>query len=404
MDRGHKIAAPLIDGRIHGISKSRAMHSCQHTSFQTHRSDYCTPAIRTFGNISRMFQTRASSPWTCILTMGRGDEARSFPSYIPLSVCGHGSCRHSFKQASGLCLELVLISVAILAQGCKLTEVDFEVCSEFKSMQPAMKPDAKRCKSIPVWKPKGTVAIALTQSSQTADPPCTKPQYGLPTDGGAGGSSTAGASSAAAAVSPVNWGTWCEENPENKMGSAAASSSAAAAVPSAQLGSAAASSSSAGPPDASSSPAEPSPPSSPVALEGDDRRSRKQSRDQLRAEARKLKKTPPASYNPQGYLDVPPLCNRIASPWGEKPAECLCGSEWPKFFSAALSSGQLQRIQSTDTYHGTLTCEPGIKPCASYRRPGGHNMTHRWWYNAVVEGLMKVTDKSGHTKAIAIVN
>ena len=28
LDRGHKIDAPLIDGRIHGISKSRAMHSC----------------------------------------------------------------------------------------------------------------------------------------------------------------------------------------------------------------------------------------------------------------------------------------------------------------------------------------------------------------------------------------
>jgi hypothetical protein len=334
-----------------------------------------------------MFQTQASSPWTCILTMGRGDEARSFPSCIPLSVCGHGSCRHSFKQASGLCLELVLISVAILAQGCKLTEVDFEVCSEFKSMQPARKPDAKKCKSISAWKPKGTVAIALTQSSQTADPPCTKPQYGLPTDGGAGGSSTAGASSAAAAVPSLNWGTWCEENPENKIESAAASSS------------------SAGPPDASSSLAEPSPEGDDrVALAGDDRKSRKHSRDQLRAEHRKQKKPVPASYNPQGYLDVPPLCNRIANPWGEKPAECVCGSEWPKFFSAALSSGQVQRIQSTETRHGILTTEPGIKPCASYRRPGGHNMTHRWWYNAVVEGLAKVTDKSGHTKAIAIVN
>ncbi len=309
-----------------------------------------------------------------------------------------------FKQASGLCLELVLISVAILAQCCKLTEVDLEGCSEFKSMQPATKPDAKKYKSVPAAKPKGTAAIALAQSNQTADPPCTKPQYGLPTDGGAGGSSTAGASSAAAAVSSGNWDKWCEENPEGTMGSAAASSSAAAAVPSAQLGSAAASSSSAVPPDASSSPAEPSPPSSPVALEGDDRRSRKQSRDQLRAEARKLKKPPPASYNPQGYLDVPPLCNRIATSWSEPPAECVCGSEWPKFFSAALSSGQVKRIKSTDCYHGTLTIEPGIKPCASYRRPGGHNMTHRWWYNAVVEGLAKVTDKSGKSKDVALVN
>ncbi len=278
-----------------------------------------------------------------------------------------------FKQASGLCLELVLISVAILAQGCKLTEVDFEVCSEFKSMQPAMKPDAKRSKSIPVWKPKGTVATALAQGSQTADPPCTTPQYGLPIDGGAGGQSP----------SKPQYGLPTDGGAGGP--SAAASSSSAGPAP----------------PSASSSSA--APPSPPLALEGETWRERKQSRDQLRAEARKLMR-PPASYNPQGYLDVPPLCNRIANPWGEKPAVCVCGSEWPKFFSAALSSGQVQTIKSTKVRHGTLTIEPGIKPGASYRRPGGHNMTHRWWYNAVVEELAKVTDKYGHTKAIAIVN
>ena len=48
--------------------------------------------------------------------------------------------------------------------------------------------------------------------------------------------------------------------------------------------------------------------------------------------------------------------------------------------------------------------EPGIKPCASYRRPGGHNMKERWWYNAVLADLAMVTDKSGHSKAIALVN
>jgi hypothetical protein len=51
-----------------------------------------------------------------------------------------------------------------------------------------------------------------------------------------------------------------------------------------------------------------------------------------------------------------------------------------------------------------MTIEPGKKPCASYRRPGGHLMKERWWYNAVLEGLAKVTDKSGNTKAIALVN
>jgi hypothetical protein len=31
-------------------------------------------------------------------------------------------------------------------------------------------------------------------------------------------------------------------------------------------------------------------------------------------------------------------------------------------------------------------------------------MRERWWYNAVLEGLAKVTDKFGRTKTIAIVN
>ncbi len=70
----------------------------------------------------------------------------------------------------------------------------------------------------------------------------------------------------------------------------------------------------------------------------------------------------------------------------------------------ALMSGQATRTLSTPCYDGTMTIEPGHKPKASYRRPGGHLMKERWWYNAVLEGLAKVTDKSGKTKAIALVN
>ena len=44
----------------------------------------------------------------------------------------------------------------------------------------------------PAVKPKGAVGSSLSPASgQAADPPCTKPQYGLPTDGGAGGQSAA---------------------------------------------------------------------------------------------------------------------------------------------------------------------------------------------------------------------
>ena len=65
-------------------------------------------------------------------------------------------------------MELVLISVAILAQDCKLTEVDLAVYADFKSMQPATKPDAKKYKSVPAAKPKGTVATALTAGPKFA--------------------------------------------------------------------------------------------------------------------------------------------------------------------------------------------------------------------------------------------
>jgi hypothetical protein len=184
------------------------------------------------------------------------------------------------------------------------------------------------------------------ESSGSAQSPGTKPQYGLPTDGGAGGPS----------------------------GSAGASSSTDA------------------------------PPPPPQRLEGDSRIDRKKSRDQIRAAYRKVQQRPPATYNPHGYLDVPEICNRIATPWSTQPGECKCETEWPTFLTAALSSGQAVRTLTTPCYDGTMTIEPGQKPIASYRRPGGHNMKERWWYNAILEGLVIVTTKLGHTKTIALVN
>ena len=232
----------------------------------------------------------------------------------------------------------------------------------------------------PAVKIKGSVAneIKLVESGKSADPRMTEPQYGLPTDGVAGGPNgsqyedAVGPSGSAASFRTVpQYGLPTDGGARGPSGSAEASSF------------------SAGPPQA---------------LEGDNRRDRKKFRDQLRAEARKLKQRPPASYNPQGYLDVPPICNRIATPWSFQPAECQCEKAWPKFFAAGLMSGQITRTLSTPCYDGIMTIEPGKKPCASYRRPGGHLMKERWWYNAVLEGLANVTSKSGHTKTIAIVN
>ena len=141
-----------------------------------------------------------------------------------------------------------------------------------------------------------------------------------------------------------------------------------------------------------------------VALKGDARHERRRHRDELRAAAHRRHQQPPASYNPHGYLELPGICNRVATEWGQRPAECKCATEWPQFLAAAYASGQAKRVQSVDCYDGALTLEPGQKPVASYRRPGGHNMRERWWYNAVLEGLVIVKTRTGQSKSIAVVN
>ena len=145
-------------------------------------------------------------------------------------------------------------------------------------------------------------------------------------------------------------------------------------------------------------------PVAPVALVGESRVDRRKHRDRLRADASKNKLPYPVCYNPKGYLVVPDICNRIASDWGKPPAECMCATQWPAFLAAAIASGQAKRVQSALCYDGALTLEPGQKVTASYRRPGGHNMRERWWYNAVVDSFVDIMSKTGHSSTIAIVN
>ena len=141
-----------------------------------------------------------------------------------------------------------------------------------------------------------------------------------------------------------------------------------------------------------------------VALVGESRAQRKKHRDRLRATAHTKELPYPVCYNPHGYLEVPDICNRIATDWGTDPAGCMCATQWPAFLAAAYSSGQAKRVQSAQCYDGALTLEPGQKVTASYRRPGGHNMRERWWYNAVVDSFVDIMSKTGHSSTIAIVN
>ena len=145
-------------------------------------------------------------------------------------------------------------------------------------------------------------------------------------------------------------------------------------------------------------------PVTPVALVGESRAQRKKHRDRLRASAKQNELPYPVCYNPHGYLEVPDICNRVATDWGKDPAGCMCATEWPAFLAAAYASGQAKRVRSAVCYDGALTLEKGQKVTASYRRPGGHNMGERWWYNAVVESFVDIMSKTGHSSTIAIVN
>jgi len=73
---------------------------------------------------------------------------------------------------------------------------------------------------------------------------------------------------------------------------------------------------------------------------GMSRQQRKEWRSQLRAKAHKDGRAAPKTFNPSGYMDLPPICNRVAAEWGQPPLPCACKDEWPRFLSQALPKGQ----------------------------------------------------------------
>lgn len=70
------------------------------------------------------------------------------------------------------------------------------------------------------------------------------------------------------------------------------------------------------------------------------RKGRQQARSDLRAMAHKEGRPPPKTFNPSGYIDLPPICNRVAAEWGKPPLPCACKDEWPRFLSQAVPTGQ----------------------------------------------------------------
>ena len=141
-----------------------------------------------------------------------------------------------------------------------------------------------------------------------------------------------------------------------------------------------------------------------VPLPSGSRAERQRARSELRSQAHKAGKPHPKTFNPAGYKELPPICNRVGTEWGAQPEPCACETEWPAFLATALQTGQATIIDEVDTFDGKLRIIPGVKPTASYRRPGGHNMKERWWYNAVVVQAYSVFGKDGKCRQVVAVN
>jgi hypothetical protein len=134
------------------------------------------------------------------------------------------------------------------------------------------------------------------------------------------------------------------------------------------------------------------------------RKERKKARSEMRAAAHRAGQPAPKTYNPAGFKEHPPLCNRVATEWGKPPLECSC-KEWPGFLAAALASGQAKVANTIRASDGIIYISGDSKPVFAYWRPGGHNMGERYWYNGVFGQAFNVTRKvDSQTFQVAAVN
>jgi hypothetical protein len=135
-----------------------------------------------------------------------------------------------------------------------------------------------------------------------------------------------------------------------------------------------------------------------------DRKERRKARNEMRARAHRAGQPPPKSYNPAGYKEHPPLCNRVAREWGKPPQECSCKA-WPGFLATALASGQAKVTNTIRVSDGVIYIAGDSKPEFAYWRPGGHNMGECYWYNGVFGQAFDVKRKvDSQTFQVAAVN
>jgi hypothetical protein len=108
-----------------------------------------------------------------------------------------------------------------------------------------------------------------------------------------------------------------------------------------------------------------------VVLVGENSKQRRAHRTKIRGEARKAGNPPPQTY--AGLQPPPPLCNRVASEWGEEPGECSC-LLWPNYLHENRDRN-VTSTESTTTSDGPaltpLVDADGVLHRFAYWRPGG---------------------------------
>jgi len=125
----------------------------------------------------------------------------------------------------------------------------------------------------------------------------------------------------------------------------------------------------------------------PVVLPEGTRAERKKERDRLRANAYQRGAPYPKSVSPTVIIDPPPLCNRVAVPWGQQPQMCQCKKDWPSFISHAEKNLTATVVHSIDVCDGTLDLTD-TPVTASYYRPASKSTF--WWHQAVVVKAWKI--------------
>ncbi len=142
-------------------------------------------------------------------------------------------------------------------------------------------------------------------------------------------------------------------------------------------------------------------------LMGDTRRERKQSRSLWRQRARA------AGVEHRGTRGIlarsappPPLCNRVAAPWGAEPLPCDC-ERWPAWIAENVGSARCRPTPELRCPVAPASAAPvDVRPQqkVSYWRPGGKNMKERYFYNGIALGAWEITWDTGRVETVVSVN